>query len=132
MGPKPLSNMRIIDKTTEKIKEIMAQLWFDEALWIIIIGCALFAAFSAGSLYERHQIKKQYSVQIIANPDAEELWADYQRTKISNTTYFASKNGSVAYPVGCSKGDRVKEENRVFFATLDEAINQGYREVDDC
>ena len=132
MGPKPLSNMRIIDKTIKKIKGIMAKTWFDEVLWIIILGCALFAAFSAGSLYERKQTQKRYPVQIIANPAAEELWADYQRTKISKTTYFASKNGTVAYPVGCSKGDRILEQNRVFFTTLDEAVNQGYREATGC
>ncbi len=39
--------------------------------------------------------------------------------------FFASKSGTRYYPENCSKGDRVKPENRVYFESADSAERAG-------
>lgn len=41
------------------------------------------------------------------------------------STYVASKNGKRYYPAECSAGNRIKEENKVYFKTEQEAQNRG-------
>jgi len=124
--------MRIIDKMHKKIKQLLTASWIDELMWFFIIIFVGLGAFSLGAFYERR-------AQLIANPvtisydeSAVALWQEYQSIKNDNLTFFASKNGSVVYPVGCKKGDRIKEENKVFFQTVDQAVDNGYREVEGC
>ncbi|MBI2630942.1 hypothetical protein HYW73_01855 [Candidatus Nomurabacteria bacterium] len=40
--------------------------------------------------------------------------------------FFASSRGSKYYSLGCSGGKTIKQENRVYFATSDEAERAGY------
>jgi hypothetical protein len=46
--------------------------------------------------------------------------------------YVASKNGTKYYPKGCSGAKRIKEENRVFFATASKAESEGYTLASGC
>jgi len=46
--------------------------------------------------------------------------------------YFASKNGSRFYPLGCKTGDRVSPENRVWFQNEIEAVEAGYTPSVQC
>lgn len=39
----------------------------------------------------------------------------------SGRAFVASKNGTKYYPVNCKSADRIKEENKVYFATAEEA-----------
>ena len=39
--------------------------------------------------------------------------------------YLASKNGTRYYPLGCVAGDRIAEQNRIWFATVQEAEAAG-------
>ena len=51
----------------------------------------------------------------------------------ANTRNFvASKNGTKYYPAGCSATNRIKEANRVWFATAKEAEAQGYEASARC
>jgi len=124
--------MRIIDKAHKKIKEIIDHNLFDEVMWIFIIMFVGLGAFSLGIIYERKNYLEQNPVTVTYSEEAIILFNEYQSIKLENQDYFASKNGSVVYPVGCSKGDRIKEENKVFFQNLEQAIEQGYREVEGC
>ena len=44
----------------------------------------------------------------------------------SQQAFVASKNGAKFYPVGCRAAERIKPENRVFFATAIEAQKAGF------
>jgi hypothetical protein len=46
--------------------------------------------------------------------------------------YVASKNGSKYYLATCSSASRIKQENRVYFASRDEAVAAGYGPAANC
>ncbi len=47
-------------------------------------------------------------------------------------TLFASKQGSKYYSLGCSAGKTIKQENRIYFATREEAEKAGYELSNSC
>lgn len=50
----------------------------------------------------------------------------------TGTNYVASINGSAYYPVNCKAAEKIKEENRVWFKTTQEAESQGYKPAQNC
>lgn len=55
--------------------------------------------------------------------------------RAENTTgknYFASSRGTKYYSVGCSAGKTIKQENRVYFSTAEEAEAAGYTLSSSC
>lgn len=50
----------------------------------------------------------------------------------SAKNFFASKRGKKYYPVGCSAGKSLKMENRIYFATREEAEKAGYELSSSC
>jgi len=44
----------------------------------------------------------------------------------TNGNYFASKRGKKYYPVGCSAGNTIKQENKIYFETSTQAEEKGY------
>lgn len=44
----------------------------------------------------------------------------------------ASKSGTRIYYIWCSGVNRIKPENRVYFATLDDALKKGYKPASNC
>lgn len=46
--------------------------------------------------------------------------------------FSASINGTAYYPRDCSAGNRIKEENRIWFETKEEAESQGYKPAQNC
>jgi hypothetical protein len=46
--------------------------------------------------------------------------------------YVASKNGKLYYEVSCSGANRIKEENKVWFATTVDAEKSGYAHASSC
>lgn len=53
-------------------------------------------------------------------------------TALKNGAFVASKSGSVYYAVWCSGVSRIREENKVWFRTAQEAKIQGYRPAKNC
>src|SRR3989344_5802610 len=49
-----------------------------------------------------------------------------------NKTFFASNRGSKYYPISCSAGKTIKQENRVWFATGEEAERAEYELSSAC
>lgn len=50
----------------------------------------------------------------------------------SGKNFFASSKGSKYYSLGCSAGKTIKQENRVYFNTGDEAVQAGYTLSSSC
>lgn len=44
----------------------------------------------------------------------------------------ASKNGTKYYFVDCSGVNRIKEENKIYFKSVDEAVEDGYEKASSC
>jgi hypothetical protein len=68
----------------------------------------------------------------IAEP-TEPIQANSATISITNTKNFvASKSGTYYYPAGCGGISRIKEENRLYFATEQDAQDKGYTRTDTC
>lgn len=132
MGSGIQSNMQIIDKLQEKIKNILGHHLFDLSLWVILAVFMVIGSFSLGIIYQQKREAQKYPVEIGYSQHAIDLWNTYQSEKNKYQKYFASQSGTIVYPVGCSKGNRIKEENKIYFDTVDEAIIEGYKEVEGC
>jgi hypothetical protein len=124
--------MNIVEQTQQKIKQIATPLWIDSAMWIVVIVFISVSSFSLGILYERTVFRDDHPITITYNQQSLDLWNRYNSQKESSSVYFASKNGSIVYPIGCTKGDRIKEENKVFFNELTQALDLGYKKVEGC
>jgi len=46
--------------------------------------------------------------------------------------YVASKNGKMYYSLGCSGAKRIKEENKVWFSSAEDAEKSGYAKASSC
>jgi hypothetical protein len=72
------------------------------------------------------------------NQAANALYADESADTATPTSnkvkgeYFASSRGTKYYPVGCSAGQTIKESNRVWFETREEAEHAGYELSSSC
>ena len=51
---------------------------------------------------------------------------------VATGTYVASKNGTKYYLPSCSGAGRIKDENRVWFQTADDALAAGYTPANAC
>ncbi len=52
--------------------------------------------------------------------------------KAGEGAYVASKNGSKYYLTTCSSANRIKQENRVYFVSIDDARAAGYEPAANC
>jgi methylphosphotriester-DNA--protein-cysteine methyltransferase len=55
-----------------------------------------------------------------------------QHSATNKGTYVASKSGSAYHFPWCSGAQRIKEENKVWFETKEEAELAGYRPASNC
>lgn len=55
-----------------------------------------------------------------------------QNQNSSGKTFFASSRGSKYYTISCSAGKTIKQENRIYFATGEEAEQAGYTLSSGC
>ncbi len=46
--------------------------------------------------------------------------------------FIASKNGAVYYPTACKYASRIKDENRLFFASVADAEGSGFKRSTQC
>lgn len=53
-------------------------------------------------------------------------------TSVNDKNFFASNRGSKYYTLGCSAGKTIKQENRIYFMTGEEAQIAGYALSSSC
>ncbi len=96
----------------------------------ILVGILMFTAFSSfyvgyiaqieiGSRDYRSEIQNLQSVPNIA-------------AKATDGAFVASQNGTKYYPKECAGAKRIKESNRVYFETANDAESQGYSMASGC
>lgn len=130
----------------EKIKQFIGGEKGKDILVIMIVILVGLGSFELGRLSKENSssgIKIGYPSQgqlksidqtANVNPTAESVKIT-ATTKNSNSivkNFFASNRGSKYYPTGCSAGKTIKLENRVYFATREEAVAAGYTLSSSC
>ena len=118
--------MHIIDKVSEKIKSFIHHTWFDEIIWVLVLVCVSFISFSLGIQHEQHRFLADNPISVSVDAEAAGIWKHYQDTKKQDAYFYASKNGTNYYTRDCTAGNRILDENRVYFTTSKEAEDVGY------
>ncbi len=90
---------------------------------IVLTGTA---SFGLGRMSVAEQYEAGNEVAIIV-PDLAPLDIDE-----SAFSYTASKNGTRYYPIGCKSASRIKDENKVYFMTEEEAQDTGLTRASGC
>ena len=126
------SNMSIIDKVKKNIKDFIFSPWIDEVFWILLVVFVALGSFALGARYERETFLETHPVSLSRDDRIVQAWHDFMKEKKNEAHYFASKNGTVYYPLACPAGERIAEDNRVYFENEDEARSAGYKQSKRC
>jgi len=123
-------DFKILSDEPEKVFKMSDGLFIAVAMVLIALG-----AFGLGkiSAYEKKDVpisvlQKQES--ILANTNLNQV-ATVGESKIENM-FVASKSGTKYYYPWCSGVDRIKEENKIWFATIEEARSRGLEPASGC
>ena len=110
----------MVSNWIEKIK-----LYRDDIFWVVLT--ALFVITLVGGV--RFEALKKEAPLIRIEKEAFSI-----PVKSENTTflYVASKNGTKFYPLGCKAAERIKQENRIYFASVLEAEQAGFERTSTC
>ncbi len=108
----------------EKIKERGAELYL--SLVILLIGLL---GFGLGRLSVIEDSKVPIIIRSNISAVAEPLTP---KKVLNNGQYLASKNGNSYYLPWCSGASRIKDSNRIWFKTKDEAELAGYKKSANC
>lgn len=112
----------------EKIKQILESEKGKDILIVIIVILVGLGSFELGRLSKEHQnsgIKIEYLNEDLIKPENQPANV-IRAVESTNKTFFASNKGSKYYSIGCSAGKTLKQENRIYFATREEAEGAGY------
>ncbi len=128
----------------EKIKQFLLSEKGRDILIVIIVILVGLGSFELGRLSKENTtsgIKIEYPDQnlnqeasVISSEDSFQITNKISPT-ISNSAgknFFASNRGSKYYSIGCSAGKTIKQENRVYFETKEEAEVAGYELSSSC
>jgi len=117
---------------SEKGKDIMI------VMIVILVGLGSFELGRLSKEANREGIKIEYPNQnqtetanvVSAVTDVGRLVSG--RPTSAEKTFFASSRGSKYYSISCSAGKTIKQENRVYFTTGEEAEVAGYTLSSSC
>lgn len=141
--------MTILHDFSEKIKERGVGVFMLEIFALLALAAA---SFSLGLSSSRNDTGSEVSQILIDYPDDPTLAAKYKPTgsttvatksssapQVKSATpmdleaaYVGSVNGTKYYPIGCSGANRIKPENQILFATMEEAESAGYTQSTTC
>ncbi|OGI74457.1 hypothetical protein A3D42_01200 [Candidatus Nomurabacteria bacterium RIFCSPHIGHO2_02_FULL_41_18] len=118
----------------EKIKQFLDSPVSKDILTVIIVILVGLISFGLGRLSKQ---PKNEGLKIEYKGETADITANVSRPvldtgKIATRAFFASNKGSKYYPVGCSAGKNLKEENRIYFNTRESAEIAGYELSTSC
>jgi len=117
----------------EKIKQFFRSNTGKDILTVIIVILVGLGSFGLGRLSKESKngvLRVEYAdneasiIESINEPQSS--------LKQINGTFFASSRGSKYYSLSCSGGKTIKQENRVYFNTREEAEIAGYELSSSC
>lgn len=95
-------------------------------LMVLIIILSSTASFGLGKMSVIEKYRSLDEVSIIT-PDLGPLNVDESLFK-----FVASKNGTKYYPVNCKSASRIKDENKIYFMSGEEAEDAGLEKTSTC
>lgn len=128
----------------EKIKQFIQNDDGKDILTIFIIILVGLLSFGLGRLSKENsdtgvkiEYKSQSNQQASASIPIDNFYQNSNYvSNVSNNSvgkaFFASNRGKKYYSIGCSAGKTIKQENRIYFNTSDEAIKAGYEKSASC
>jgi len=112
-----------IKEFIKKIKCSLEILENKDIFTILIIILVAFSSFGLGRLSKIEETRPQVQIENTASViDA----------NISAGVYVASKNGGSYHLPWCSGAKRIKEENKIWFGSKQEAEKLGYKPAGNC
>ncbi len=118
-----------------------------DILIVIIVILAGLGSFELGRLSKENEssgIKIEYPSQdfsqasnAIASLENSNILQNDKISAMGNSsfaskTFFASSRGTKYYSIGCSAGKTLKQENRIYFSSREEAEKAGYELSSSC
>jgi hypothetical protein len=128
----------------KKIKSFIDSNKGKDLLTILIVILVGLGSFQLGKLSQKNTIESPKidftSTQITQTSKDASKSADIKvlgltpetAQKTGSGEYFGSNKGSKYYPINCIAGKTIKEENRIYFSSAEEAENAGYQPSDSC
>ena len=122
----------------EKIKPKITN-WIEsekgkDILIVIIVILVGLGSFELGRLSKGKSssgVKIEYPNQT-PNQSLRSLETNVISSAKNERNFFASNRGSKYYSIGCSAGKTIKQENRIYFTTKEEAERAGYELSSSC
>ena len=133
-----------INNYMEKIKQFIESDKGKDILVVIIIILVGLGSFELGRLSKNSQnqgIKVVYgnqeanvtgAVNEVSSDTSLDPNIGNKSQKSTSGNFFASSRGSKYYSLSCSGGKTIKEENRIYFNTSEEAEKAGYELSSSC
>ena len=130
-----------IEHLKEKIKQIAGVLGDPDIFTALVVILVAFLSFGLGRLSVSESKKPDIQIGEIPAPEAGARGSaaaivSMQKPSVPTGTtqgqFVASKNGTKYYFPWCSGTTRIKEENKVWFQTVDEAKKAGYQPSSTC
>lgn len=127
----------------EKIKQFINSKKGKDILTVVIVILVGLGSFGLGRLSKNGEntgIRIEYPNQVtnqagnvISATKIQYTPTISQITENSNgKNYFASNRGTKYYSIGCGAGKTIKQENRIYFASTEEAEKAGYEPSSSC
>lgn len=101
-------------------KRFISAYWFNFGVIFLVIG-----VYGLGLVTSIETFKIPIYVEKYQEPSVESKSTE-------NKYILASKSGTKFYFTWCGGSNRIKEENRVFFGSVEEAISSGYELAKNC
>ena len=117
----------------QKIKQFLENETGKDVLIVIIVILVGLGSFGLGRLSKKAQnegLRVEYTnegASVINSLNTSE-----NDLKQTSNAFFASSKGTKYYSVTCSAGKTIKQENRIYFNTREEAEGAGYELSSSC
>lgn len=126
---------------------------FFHSLWFLCIAISFFGLGRFSVIYDKKPLtieeRKDIATAILRPEEREPVELEKEKQKPvhkeeiadketdspesgTEKLFVASKNGTKYYPSNCKSANRIKEENRVYFKTEQEAQSSGYERTSTC
>jgi len=130
----------------EKIKQFLGNEKGQDILIVIIVILVGLGSFELGRLSKDNDsgnIKIDYPSQNLnqtENQSASPILSQNEKIiktsatiqNLNGKNFFASNKGTKYYSIGCSAGNNLKPENRIYFTSREEAEKAGYELSSGC
>ncbi len=108
----------------------------NDIILIFVIICVALIAFGLGRFSAISEKKTPITIENLASTSTSYVDVknntDNTRTLSAEKLYVASKNGTKYHYPWCSGGQSIKEENKIWFSSKEEAEKAGYQPASNC